>query len=186
MMAIFPAMLTGYSGNWLQSIFTVLSTPAILIGRQEGVRNGGRISFPRMYLGLHYASDMVVGSLIGITIAWVLLRSELFQSIIARRVLATAETRPEWFYAVAFLISLEMATVFEGSRLLGRALLHAAMVELHLGVVHSGTSRPIDEWGGLLAMAGLLVTASYGASVLSRKLRRRANGINKSVVIHKL
>jgi len=137
----------------------------------------GWICFPRMYLGLHYASDMVVGTLIGITMAWVALRSGLPKSKVARRVLATAEARPEWFYAVAFLISLEMCTVFQGSRLLGRALLHAAMVELHLGAVHSDTNRPIDEWGGLLAMAGFLIAASYGASVLSRKMRRRANGV---------
>jgi undecaprenyl-diphosphatase len=146
----------------------------------------GWICFPRMYLGLHYASDIVAGSLIGITISWLSLRSELLQSIVARRVLAAAETRPEWFYAIAFLISLEMTTVFEGSRLLGRALLHAAMVELHFGVVHSGASRPIDEWGGLLAMAGFLVTAYYGASVLLRKIRRRANGVINADVIRKM
>ena len=145
----------------------------------------GWICFPRIYLGLHYASDMVVGTLIGITMAWVLLRSELSRSIVARRVLATAETKPERFYSAAFLISLEMATVFEGSRLLGRALLHAAMVELHLGVVHSGARRPIDEWGGLLALGGFLVTASYGASVMSRKLRRRADGVNNPGVVRK-
>jgi membrane-associated phospholipid phosphatase len=146
----------------------------------------GWICLPRMYFGLHYASDMVVGILIGITVAWVSLRSELFQSIIARRVLATEETRPEWFYAIAFLVSLEMATVFEGSRLVGHAFLNAALMVLHLGVVHTGSSRPIDEWGGLLAMAGFLLTAAYGMSVLSRKIHRHANVVNKSGVIRKL
>jgi undecaprenyl-diphosphatase len=139
----------------------------------------GWICLPRMHLGLHYASDIVVGILIGITVAWVSLRSELLQSMVARRVLSSTETRPEWFYAIAFLISLEMATVFEGFRRMGRALLNAALMELHLGVVHAGNIRPIDEWGGLLAMAGFLVTAAYGVSVLSRKMHRRANVVHK-------
>jgi membrane-associated phospholipid phosphatase len=145
----------------------------------------GWICLPRLYLGFHYASDIVVGSLVGISLAWISLRSEIVRSMVARRVLAATETRPEWIYPIAFLISFEMATVFEGSRLMGRALLNAARVELHLGVVHTGNSRPIDEWGVLLAMAALLVTAVYGMSVWSRKIPLRANGVNKSVVIRK-
>jgi len=134
----------------------------------------GWVCLPRLYLGLHYASDVVAGVLIGITVAWVSLRSELLQSVLASRVLAVADTSPEWFYAIAFLTSFEMATVFEGSRRLGRALFNAVLVELHLGAVPAGNSRPVDEWGGFLAMAGFLVTATYGLSVLSRKVRRRA------------
>jgi undecaprenyl-diphosphatase len=144
------------------------------------IYTAGWICLPRMYLGFHYASDIVAGILIGIGVAWVSLCSETLQSIVARRALAAAKTSPEWFYAIAFLISFEMATVFDGSRHLGRALLNAALVRLHLGGVHAGNSRPIDEWGGLLAMAGFLATAAFGASVWSRKIRRHAHAVKKS------
>jgi membrane-associated phospholipid phosphatase len=52
------------------------------------------ICLPRMYLGFHYASDIVVGILIGIGVAWVSLCSETLQSIVARRALAAAKTSP--------------------------------------------------------------------------------------------
>jgi len=131
----------------------------------------GWVCLPRMYLGLHYGSDIVVGIAIGITMVWVSLGSERLQSIVVRRLLAAMETRPQWFYAVAFLVSFEMATLFNGLRSAGRAVLHAALVGLHLGSVHSGpSSSPIDEWGGLVAIAGFLVTAAYVVCVLYRKL----------------
>ena len=56
---------------------------------------------------------------------WVSLGSDQLQSIVVRRLLAAIETRPQWFYAVAFLVSFEMATLFNGLRSAGRAVLHA-------------------------------------------------------------
>ena len=131
----------------------------------------GVVCLSRMYLGLHYASDIVTGIAIGITMVWVSLRSDLIQSIVTRRFLTAMETRPQWFYAIAFLVSFEMATVFDGLRHVGHAALVAALVGLHLGSLHSGpgSNRPIDVWGGLIATVGFLVTAAYVMSVL-RKL----------------
>src|SRR5208337_2275550 len=63
------------------------------------------VCLPRMYLGLHYASDIVAGIAIGITMVWVLFRSDLLQSIVARRLLVAMEAKPQWFYAIAFLVS---------------------------------------------------------------------------------
>jgi membrane-associated phospholipid phosphatase len=104
------------------------------------------VCLPRMYLGLHYASDIVVGAAIGITTVWVSLRSELLQAMVARRLLSAMETTPEWFYAIAFLVSIEMATVFEGFRHAGNSILHSVLFGL-LGYKQSGPFRPIDAWG---------------------------------------
>jgi membrane-associated phospholipid phosphatase len=127
------------------------------------------VCLPRMYLGLHYASDLVVGIGIGITMAWLSLRSDSLESIVTRPALAAMETRPQWFYTIAFLLSFEMATVFDGLRHVGRDVLNGALVALHLGHQHSGPSRPIDEWGGLLAMIGFLATAGVLMHVVYRK-----------------
>ena len=130
------------------------------------------VCLPRLYLGLHYASDIVVGMGIGITMAWLSLRSNSLESIITRPALAAMETRPQRFYTIAFLLSFEMATVFQGFRNAGNGVLHGALLALHLQYKHSGHSRPIDEWGGLLAAVGLLVIAGY-VLALRRKFRRR-------------
>lgn len=127
------------------------------------------ICLPRIYLGLHNASDIIVGMGIGITMAWFSLRSDSLESIVTRPALAAMETRPQWFYTIAFLLTFEMATVFDGLRHVGRDALNGALVGLHLGQTHSGPSRPIDEWGGLLATTGFLATAGYVVLVLYRK-----------------
>lgn len=127
----------------------------------------GWICLPRMYLGLHYASDMVGGSAIGIAVAWLSLRSGLLQSIVARRALAAMETRPQWFYAIAFFVSFEMATLFEGLRHAGRPVLHSVLIMLHMRFWNSA----IDEWGGLLAMVGFLVIAACVTLLVYHRVR---------------
>ena len=101
--------------------------------------------------------------------AWLSIKSDSLESIVTRPALAAMETRPQWFYTIAFLLSFEMATVFDGLRHFGRDALNGALVGLHLGQTHSGPSRPIDEWGGLLATTGFLATAGYVVHVLYRK-----------------
>ena len=193
---LYSIPVTGNLENWsafpsdTAAYFCALAFGLVYLLRRLAIPimlyTAGWVCLPRMYLGIHYASDIVVGIVIGITMARLSLRSDLLQSIVARRFLAATETRPEWFYAIAFLISFEMATVFAGSRTAGRALLHVAQVELHLGFVHSGANRPIDEWGGLIAMAGFLVTTACGVFVLYPKLRRYLSNVKKAGVLRKL
>jgi undecaprenyl-diphosphatase len=133
----------------------------------------GWICVPRMYLGLHYASDIVVGSAIGIVTAWLSLRSEFLRSTVVRRALRAVEKSPQWFYPTAFLVSFEMATVFGGLRDAGNGVLRGVLLALHIQSQLSHPGHPIDAWGGLLAMAGFLVTGGYVFHVLHRTLRDR-------------
>lgn len=126
------------------------------------------ICLTRMYLGIHYASDLVVGSTIGIAMAWISARSGLLQSKVARLVRA-ADTRPQWFYSIAFLLSFEMATIFDGLRSLGNSLLHGMMAVPHLRFESSHSSRPIDTWAGLLAMAALVAITTYVVAIVRGK-----------------
>jgi undecaprenyl-diphosphatase len=132
------------------------------------VYTAGWICLPRMYLGFHYASDIVGGTAIGISVAWLSLRSGLLQSIVARRALAAMETRPQWFYAIAFLVSFEMATLFGGLRDAGRPMFHSVLIMLHMRFWNS----PINEWGGLLVMVCFLVIAACAALLMYRLFYR--------------
>ena len=126
------------------------------------------ICLPRMCLGIHYASDIVVGGAIGISTVWLSLRSDFLQSIVAHRALDAMETTPEWFYAIVFLLSFEMATIFDGLRDVGHAVLGVILIASHMPRKHS----PIYEWGGLLAMAGFLAATYVGSVLLYQKSRQ--------------
>ncbi len=137
------------------------------------------ICLSRMYLGIHYASDTIAGAAIGIAMAWASIKSDWLRSMVARPVLA-ADTAPHWFYGFAFLFSCEMATIFEGLRSLGNATLHVVMAGPQLRFESSPSNRPINAWGGflaLLALVAFLVTVTYAVSMVRRKAcsRRAAN-----------
>jgi len=97
---------------------------------------GGWICLPRMFLGLHYASDVVAGAVVGIVVVWASLRVGWLQSGLATRLLRFAEGKPEVFYAAAFLASFEMGVIFEDFRVAARAVFdlaraqHRAFVDL--------------------------------------------------------
>jgi undecaprenyl-diphosphatase len=126
------------------------------------------ICLPRMYLGLHYASDIVAGGAIGILVVWLSLRSDLLRSRVAGRVLSAMEAKQQCFYPLAFLLSYEMANIFGGLRDAGRAGLDAALLALQVPYKHSGAERPIEVWGGLLIIIGF-VSAGCLALALYRK-----------------
>lgn len=132
------------------------------------------ICLPRMYLGIHYASDIVVGGAIGISVAWLCLQSHVLRSLVAGPALSAVDAKPQFFYPLAFLLCFEMATIFAGLRDAGRAVVNVALVELHVSCIRSGAARPIDVWGGLLAIISL-----GGAGYLTRWLYRKAHAAHK-------
>jgi hypothetical protein len=85
----------------------------------------GWICLPRMYLGIHFASDIAVGALIGVATILVVLRLDWIRSSLASRVLDFVNARPQWFYMVAFLILFEMGGLFGDVRGPVHLLLHA-------------------------------------------------------------
>ena len=75
---------------------------------------------PRVYLGLHYLSDVVAGAALGIGLVLMLWR--FGPRTLAHRGIAWAERRPGVTYALAFLMSFEVATLFEDVRQVGRGI----------------------------------------------------------------
>ena len=75
---------------------------------------------PRVYLGLHYLSDVVAGAALGIGLVFMLGRYG--PRTLAHWSVAWAERRPSLAYAFAFLMSFEVATLFEDIRQVGRGV----------------------------------------------------------------
>jgi undecaprenyl-diphosphatase len=118
----------------------------------------GWIGLTRIYLGLHYASDIVAGAVIGTATVWAALGTQWLQSVIGWRVLAFEKSSPQWFYSIAFLVSFELADLFNDIRNVGRAVLHVAGIQSY-----SGFMRPA------FAVMGLAVLAGYALIVLYRR-----------------
>lgn len=76
------------------------------------------ICLPRVYIGRHYASDILAGALIGIALMLVAHRFHLFRRT-ARVAVRWERLHPASFYVMAFFVSHEIATLFYGVRQVG-------------------------------------------------------------------
>lgn len=67
---------------------------------------------PRVYLGLHYPSDIVAGALLGIGVAY-LAKVRSVCHPLTEILMEWSEGHPGPFYALMFLFSVQLATAFE-------------------------------------------------------------------------
>lgn len=81
------------------------------------------IAFPRIYLGLHYPSDILAGGLIGAAIA---LSGNLYltQNTLVKSVVTFSSSRAAVFYPLFFLLTYQIAELFNGVRPLLSPLKH--------------------------------------------------------------
>jgi undecaprenyl-diphosphatase len=100
-------------------LFFTLATGIWFVSRQIGWPILGYvlivICFPRLYLGLHYLSDLLVGGLIGAGLA-TLANDRRVRPWISAPALQWVDTSPGVFYAFAFLITGQIANLFEPLR----------------------------------------------------------------------
>jgi len=95
-------------------LFFALATGIWLVSRRAGLFAFAwatfAIALPRLYIGLHYLSDLVAGALIGITIAlvgaWLLPRTRVVKTAVLH-----ARTHPAFFYPAFFLAKFQLATM---------------------------------------------------------------------------
>ena len=75
----------------------------------------------RIYLGVHYPLDVVVGAALGVGVALALV-GERARAAVARPLLTLEQTAPAYFYGLLFAALFEMATLFSLTRFVGKAL----------------------------------------------------------------
>ncbi len=101
------------------ALFFALSTGMLFISKKIGIAallyTLVFIMFPRVFLGLHYPTDIIFGAIIGISVAYIgnilLIKTATMQTI-----LDWSDSKPAYFYPLFFIASYELANLFEGSR----------------------------------------------------------------------
>jgi undecaprenyl-diphosphatase len=125
----------------------------------------------RLYLGIHYPSDLVAGGLLGVLVVWgvdalLAARDGAIGMVIMRRVTAMERRYPNWFYAAGFLVAFELTMVFDNVR----SLLHV----VRLGVGALASLETAQFWTAV-AVAILVVACLMGW--LLGAARRRAGTV---------
>ena len=87
---------------------------------------------PRIYLGLHYFSDVAAGAVLGM--AFVLLFERFGPRTLACRGIGWERRLPGLFYGAAFVLSFEVATLFNDIRQVGRGI-PAVLKQLGTGLM---------------------------------------------------
>lgn len=100
-------------------LFFAISTGLLFISRKIGIvallYTTLFIGLPRIYLGLHYPTDIIFGAMMGVCIGWV--GNRVFvKSAITHVIVGWADSKPAYFYALFFLVSYELVSLFDFSR----------------------------------------------------------------------
>lgn len=169
----FPMNLEAWSSFPSDSatFWFALSFGLFLLNRWLGVaamaHSGFWMCLVRLYLGIHYPSDVLAGAALGIGTVWSVEWLATRQETLARHAmdwLSGAErNHAQWFYAVAFLVSFELTMIFDDARDFVRAVMHLLRVAGYLGVNEAVTFLIVG--GGLL----LLVLAAASGFMLWRR-----------------
>jgi undecaprenyl-diphosphatase len=110
-------------------MFSAMATGLCFISRPLGliahVYAAAVIYAPRVYLGLHHPTDVLAGVLLGVVVA-VVMNAERVRDWVTRPVLRWVDVHPSSFYAVAFLVAAQVATMFGGVREFAPQVLAAA------------------------------------------------------------
>lgn len=110
------------------SLFFALATGLCLISPLIGglalLHAGLIVALPRVYLGLHFPTDILSGAMIGIGVMSLAWRFRSSWRIVVDPVLAWSRASPQTFFPCFFLLTAELAHLFEDTRGLAESLWH--------------------------------------------------------------
>ena len=118
-----PTTLDGWSSfpSDHAVLFYALSMGLWLVSRRVGVFAFAYttvfIALPRVYLGLHYPTDILAGAAVGIAIV-LLGQAVVLPTQGLKRLTAWSSSRPQYFYPALFLLTYQIADMFNGARAL--------------------------------------------------------------------
>lgn len=103
-------------------LFFAVSTGLFLVSRPLGLLSFFHttviVCLPRLYLGLHFTTDLIAGALVGIASSYLLCARECASSL-THAVLAWGQRIPALLYPALFLVTLEFANLFDDLRAIG-------------------------------------------------------------------
>jgi len=105
-------------------MFFTLATGLFFVSKRMGIFACAYttlfIAFPRVYLGIHYPTDIIAGTVLGVAIALIaniyFVKNKYIQLIVK-----WSYTLPEYFYPVFFLVTYQITDMFDDSRALAEA-----------------------------------------------------------------
>lgn len=107
-------------------LFFTLSVGLLFISKRIGIfaclYTALIIAFPRIYLGLHYPTDILLGAVIGATVATIGNRYSRKMPGLPQFI-TWSQTKPSVFYPLFFLLTYQIATMFDDIRAAFRAAL---------------------------------------------------------------
>lgn len=100
-------------------IYVALSVSILLVSRAAGLLALAYsllvICLPRVYMGIHYPTDILAGAVLGAAIA-TLARIGRLRTAAARPAMTLLDASPGLFYACMFLVTFQIATTFDSAR----------------------------------------------------------------------
>jgi undecaprenyl-diphosphatase len=102
------------------ALFISLATGLLFVSRKAGlfslVYTLIFIFIPRLYLGYHYPTDLVLGALIGASITAFFNYSDFIKNKISEWIMPFSKDHPALFYSLLFLVTYQIADLFWASR----------------------------------------------------------------------
>lgn len=105
------------------ALFFALSLPLFFVSRRAGIfallYSFVAVCLSRVYVGIHYPTDILAGALVGAMTAYTMTRTSI-RTAISRPVFRFAEKSPGLFYALFFLFTFQFAVNFDHVRYIAR------------------------------------------------------------------